>query len=135
MSPTAVVPSTAAPVDPAPALADAAVAYLAALDAGDLDGAWARTSPEFQDQQDRASWESFWSGFDSIEVTGPVQVEGRSGAVAVPVSFDGSDERYRLTLIEGPTGWLVDGPVGRERDRPDDSDDLDESDESDGGRG
>ncbi|MBL8774503.1 MAG: protein kinase [Acidimicrobiales bacterium] len=121
-APTTAAPTTAAPADAEAALGDAALAYLAALDAGDLDGAWARTSPEFQRRQDRESWSSFWSGFDSIEVVGPVQVEGRPGGVTVPVSFDGRTERYRMTLVEGPTGWLVDGPVGRERGRHGDRD-------------
>ena len=112
--------TTAAPAppvdqDPDAALADAALAYLAALGAGDLEAAWAMTSPEFQAQQDRGSWESFWTGFDAIEVVDSPHVEGHS-AVSVPVSFDGRTERYRMTFVEADDGtWLVDGPVGRER--------------------
>lgn len=121
------------PPDPEAALADAAVGYLAALAAGDLDGAWGRTSPTFQAHQDRASWEAFWTSFDSIEVVGPVEVDGRRGAVRVPLSFDGRTERYRMTLVSGPSGWLVDGPIGRTGpDRGDDGgDDADDADDAD----
>ena len=48
--------------------------------------------------------------------------------------------RGRMTLVEGPGGWLVDGPVGHERgpssdgdrDRGDRGDEGDEGDDEDG---
>ena len=93
---------------------EAAVGYVDLLDAGEFDAAWARTSPEFQAEQDRDSWEGFWGGFDSITVVDEPRVNGNSGSVVVPIDFDGRTEDYRLSFVPGPDGtWLVDGPVGR----------------------
>ena len=67
------------------------------------------TTPRFQAQQDRASWEGFWGGHD-VEIVGEPQVDGDS--VVVPLTFDGQREDYRLTVVQQGGGWLIDGPVG-----------------------
>ena len=88
---------------------DAAVTYLRTLDRGELDRAWQLTSPRFQAQQDRDSWEGFWSRYD-VEIVGEPR---RSGdAVIVPLTLDGQREDYRLTMVQQGGSWLVDGPVG-----------------------
>jgi serine/threonine protein kinase len=89
--------------------ADAARAYFAALDADELDRAWAMTTSRFQAQQDRSSWEGFWGGAD-IEVVGEPQVDG--GTVIVPLTYNGQREDYRLDMVRQGGTWLVDGPVG-----------------------
>ena len=111
-------PTTTAPVSASEpsdeALAGAAVTYIETVAAGDFDTAWALTSPEFQASQDRASWEGFWSSFDTIELDGDPRVKGRDARVDLPLRFDGRNERYQIDLVPGPDGtWLVDGPVGR----------------------
>ena len=118
--PTTVPPTTAAPVTTAEAPSSgatdpgaAAVAYIETLRAGDLDAAWALTSPDFQAAQDRASWEAFWTGYD-VEIVGDPQVRGSSGRVVVLLTFDGFREDYAMELVQADDGtWLVDGPVGR----------------------
>jgi hypothetical protein len=124
-APTAAPPTTTTPPPtttpplsvPEPsdeALAGAAVTYIETVAAGDFDTAWALTSPEFQATQDRASWEGFWSSFDTIELDGDPRVKGRDARVDLPLLFDGRNERYRIEFVPGPDGtWLVDGPVGR----------------------
>ena len=89
--------------------ADTAVTYLQTLDRGEFDQAWAMTTPRFQAQQDRSSWEGFWGGHD-VEIVGDPQVDGDS--VVVPLTFDGQREDYRLTVVQQGGGWLIDGPVG-----------------------
>lgn len=88
---------------------DAALAYLAALDADELDRAWAMTTPRFQARQDRDQWERFWRGHD-VDVVGDPRVE--DGTVVVPLTYDGQREDYRLDMVDQGGGWLVDGPVG-----------------------
>lgn len=131
---TTETPTTATPAPPPPtaedgaddALAEAARGYLDALASGDLDGAWQRTSPAFRQAQDRSSWRDFWTGFDSIEVVGPIRTDERDASATVPLSFDGQVEDYRLTFVPGPDdGWLVDGPVGSSGDGEDDEEDED----------
>lgn len=112
--------------EPDDALAEAARGYLDALAAGDLDEAWQRTSPAFRQAQDRSSWRDFWSGFDAIEVVGPIRTDEGDASATVPLSFDGQVEDYRLTFVPGPDGgWLVDGPVGSSGDGEDDEEDED----------
>ena len=86
-----------------------ALAYLAALDADELDRAWQLTTPRFQSRQDRRSWEAFWGGHD-IDVVGDPRVDG--GTVVVPLTYDGAREDYRLDLVRQGGSWLIDGPVG-----------------------
>jgi hypothetical protein len=88
---------------------DAALAYLAALDADELDRAWAMTTPRFQARQDRDQWERFWAGHD-VDVVGDPRVD--DGTVVVPLTYDGQREDYRLDMVSQGGGWLVDGPVG-----------------------
>jgi hypothetical protein len=117
-APTTEAPASTTTAAPGPASAgsgamtDAAVTYIETLAAGDLDAAWQLTTPRFQAQQDRASWESFWTGFDSIEIVGEPRGDEGSGTVVLPISFDGGAEDYTLNLVEQGGGWLVDGPVG-----------------------
>lgn len=113
-SPTTATPPVTTPEPTEEALAAAAVTYIETVAAGDLEAAWALTSPEFQATQDRASWEGFWSSFDTIELDGDPRVKASDARVDLPLRFDGRNERYRITLVPGPDGtWLVDGPVGR----------------------
>jgi len=118
-APTTAPPATTTPpvTTPEPseeALAGAAVTYIDTLAAGDYEGAWALTSPEFQAAQDRESWEGFWGSFDTIEIDGDPRVKASDARVDLPLAFDGRNENYRLTFVAGPDGvWLVDGPVGR----------------------
>ena len=112
--PPTTTPPLSAPEPSDEALAGAAVTYIETVAAGDFDTAWALTSPEFQATQDRASWEGFWSSFDTIELDGDPRVKGRDARVELPLRFDGRNERYRIDFVPGPDGtWLVDGPVGR----------------------
>ena len=92
-------------------ISDAAVRYIRTLDRGELDAAWALTSPRFQANQDRDQWEGFWSSYDAIEIVGEPRV-GDSGTVIVPLSLDGQREDYRMDLVRQGGDWLVDGPVG-----------------------
>ncbi len=111
-APTTTAPPVTAAVSPASDPGTAAVTYLETLRAGDVDAAWALTSPAFQAAQDRDSWESFWTGHD-VEIVGDPRVAGSSGRVVVPVTFDGAREDYAMTLVQADDGtWLVDGPVG-----------------------
>ena len=88
---------------------EAAVTYLRTLDRGELEEAWQLTTPRFQAQQDRESWEGFWSRYD-IEIVGE---PSRSGStVIVPLTLDGQREDYQLTMVQQGGSWLVDGPVG-----------------------
>ncbi|HEU5085122.1 MAG TPA: serine/threonine-protein kinase [Acidimicrobiales bacterium] len=105
--------TTAEPSDAggADAAADTAVTYLETLDADQLDEAWAMTTPRFQAQQDRESWEAFWGGHD-IEIVGDPVVDLGSGTVTVPLTYDGQREDYVLDVVEQGGGWLIDGPVG-----------------------
>lgn len=126
--PPATTPAAPAPPpveeEPDDPLAEAARGYLDALAAGDLDEAWQRTSPAFRQAQDRSSWRDFWTGFDSIEVVGPIRSDEAGASATVPLSFDGQVEDYRLTFVPGPDGaWLVDGPVGSSGDGDGDGDD------------
>lgn len=122
--PTTVPPTTVAPTTTAPpatttpvteaALGDAATTYIDAVASGDFETAWALTSPAFQAEQDRDSWEGFWGSFESIELDGDPRVKERDARVDLPLRFDDRRENYRLTFVPGPDGtWLVDGPVGR----------------------
>lgn len=90
---------------------EAALAYFAALDADELDEAWQMTTPRFQAQQDRDSWEAFWGGHD-IEVVGDPRVDLDAGTVIVPLTYDGQREDYRLDVVSQGGAWLIDGPVG-----------------------
>lgn len=112
--PTTETTRTAEPTRSTPSdLTTAAVQYIEALDRRAFDDAWARTSPRFQQRMNRASWEGFWGGFDSIDIVGEARTVGSSGAVVIPLSLDGQREDYRLTFVEGDDGSaLVDGPVG-----------------------
>jgi eukaryotic-like serine/threonine-protein kinase len=107
-------PATTVPVAASGELSSAAVTYVETLDAGDFESAWALTSTAFQGAQDRESWENYWSIWDTIEVVGEPEVDEGSGTVVLTLSYDGSEEPYRLTFAQGDDGrWLVDGPVGR----------------------
>lgn len=115
---TAPPPTTTPPVTtPEPSedtIAGAAVTYIETVADGDFEAAWALTSPAFQANQDRRSWEGFWGSFDTIELDGDPQVHPQDARVDLPLRFDGRNERYRVTLVPGPDGtWLIDGPVGR----------------------
>lgn len=88
---------------------ETALAYLAALEADELDRAWGMTTPRFQSRQDRRSWEAFWGGH-AIDVVGEPRVDG--GTVVVPLTYDGRPEDYRLDLVRRGGRWLIDGPVG-----------------------
>lgn len=88
---------------------DTALDYLRTLARGDFDAAWAMTTPRFQQNQSRSSWEGFWGGHD-VDIVGDPRVDG--GTVVVPLSFDGQREDYRLDLVERGGRWLIDGPVG-----------------------
>ena len=111
---TTAAPTTTAPTAASGDLSAAAVTYVETLDAGDFESAWALTSPAFRSAQDRSSWESYWSIWETIEIVGEPQVDEGSGTVVLPLSYDGSEEAYQLTFVQGENGrWLVDGPVGR----------------------
>lgn len=90
---------------------ETALEYLAALDADELDRAWQMTTPRFQAQQDRGSWEAFWGGHD-IDVVGDPRVDRDAGVVIVPLTYDGQREDYRVDVVRQGGGWLIDGPVG-----------------------
>lgn len=110
---TTEAPGTTTPVAASGELSSAAMSYVETLDAGDFESAWALTSPAFQGAQDRDSWEGYWGSFDSIDVVGEPQVDEGSGRVVLSLSYDGNEEPYALTFVQGPDGrWLVDGPVG-----------------------
>jgi hypothetical protein len=112
---TVATTTTQAPTTTSPPAADSggagdtAVDYVRTLARGDFDAAWAMTTPRFQNNQSRSSWEGFWGGYD-VDIVGEPRVSG--GTVTVPLTFDGQREDYRLDLVQRGDGWLIDGPVG-----------------------
>lgn len=116
---TEAAPTTAAaPAPPVAARsgdpAATALAYVAALAAGDFEGAYAMTTPRFQEAQDLPGFAAFWGGFDDIAVDGEPQVEGNGRRVSLTLVLGGQTERYRIELAEAEDGTLlVDGPRPR----------------------
>jgi hypothetical protein len=104
---------TSEPVDAGGATdqADAAEEYFAAISDGDLERSYSMLTPDFQAEQSRASYESFWRGAGDVEVVGSVDVDPDGGTVVVPVTIGGRTEQFPLRLVpDGDGGWLVDGP-------------------------
>jgi hypothetical protein len=69
------------------------------------------TTPRFQSQMDRGSWEAFWEGHD-VDVVGEPRVDRDAGVVVVPLTYDGQREDYRLDVVRQGGSWLIDGPIG-----------------------
>jgi hypothetical protein len=94
----------------AAATADVAVRdYYALMDAGRIDDGWARLSPAYQERTGEASYRSFWSTIDAVEVQN-VRADGLEATATLRYTrTDGSrsTERVVLRFVQGPDGSLL----------------------------
>ncbi len=74
---------------------------------GDLDAGWAQLSPAFQQATGRDSYDSFWSGYQSVEVTNVWPASPT--LVNYTISYDGSTpENKQITLVRDGSSYLID---------------------------
>jgi serine/threonine protein kinase len=108
-TPTTTPPPSDAAGDPV----DAARDYFAVLDAGDIDGGWARLSPRYQEESGRDAYYGFWSTIDSVEVLDARPGDDDRSAVVqlLYTRDDGSTATQTNTLrfVDSDRGLLVDG--------------------------
>ena len=113
---TTTAPSTTSTTAAAPggagvgAIDDAAADYFAAIGGGDLGEAYGMLSADFQDAQSREDFDAFWGSFDSVRVSGPIEVDEGARTATVPLELDGSSETMTLSFVEEDGDWRIDGP-------------------------
>jgi hypothetical protein len=77
------------------------------------DQTWAELTPAMQDKSGgRQAYDSFWSGFKSVDVR-DTTADTRAGTVTAVVTFkatggDETDETHVLTLVQDGSSWLID---------------------------
>ncbi|UOY00137.1 serine/threonine-protein kinase [Blastococcus sp. PRF04-17] len=77
---------------------------------GDLESAYALTSPEFQARYPFDRWSGFWSGFSSVRISDVVNESDTSALLNITyVRPDGSSETeyHRITFVRGDDGRLL----------------------------
>lgn len=113
------VPTT--PVDdatvteaPGTDLGSVALAYFEAIGNGDLEGAYAMTSPGFRTSQPFDGYADFWGSFNRVSVATAPQVDERALMATIDVELDGGVEAYTLSFVRSEDGTpLIDGPRPR----------------------
>jgi len=112
--PTTPVGDAMATEAPGTDLGSVALAYFEAIGRGDLDGAYAMTSPGFRASQPFDGYTDFWGSFDRVSVATAPRVDEDALVATIDVELDGGVEGYALSFVRTDDGTpLIDGPRPR----------------------
>lgn len=104
----------AAPAGTGGDVGEAAVRYFDAIAAGELDRAYAMTTPGFRAAQPYEGFGEFWGGFGTVALAGSPSVDDDSLTATVDLRLDDRTEAYTLSFVRTDDGTLlVDGPRPR----------------------
>ncbi len=82
----------------------------------DLDAGWAELSPDFQREIGRSSYDGFWSGIDSVDLTSVDAVGPKTVDYTITYhrsSGDTSTETKEITLVRDGSSYLISGDAAR----------------------
>lgn len=124
-TPTTTSPATTAPATTTPTqtttasaassgpIGEVAGTYAGLLASGDIEGAYAITSPGFRAAQPFDRFEAFWTDYE-VTVVGDPDVNESAQTAGVTFELDGDPERIELVLVPADGGgFLIDGPRPR----------------------
>ncbi len=82
----------------------------------DLDAGWAELSPDYQREVGRSSYDGFWSGIDSVELSAVDAVAPKTVDYTITYhrnNGDTSTETKEITLVRDGSSYLISGDAGR----------------------